>query len=202
MFSQNDEETLILEHFKDRPKGRLLDIGAYDGTSFSNSRALIEKGWKAVLVEASPWPFATMTKLWWDNPQVRLINGFVVPGSEVDAATAGLIKFLATEDAISCREEKTAQLWGREKFREVWIQPLPVSGLPKLQYDFVTIDVEDGTMPLVHDLIRRTRFLHDASLICLEHTAGGVPCGDEMTKAMEAIGRKSIHQTPENFLFT
>ncbi len=30
MYSQNQEEKFILEYFKDRPKGQVLDIGAND----------------------------------------------------------------------------------------------------------------------------------------------------------------------------
>src|SRR5262245_12533077 len=44
LYSQNDEEGIIAGYFGGRT-GTLLDIGAYDGVSFSNSRRLIESGW-------------------------------------------------------------------------------------------------------------------------------------------------------------
>lgn len=50
MYSQNDEEAIIMRYFANRT-GRLLDIGAADGMTNSNSLALIERGWRAVLVE-------------------------------------------------------------------------------------------------------------------------------------------------------
>ena len=42
MYSQTDEERVILEHFAQRPSGRFLDIGAFDGRVFSNTLALAE----------------------------------------------------------------------------------------------------------------------------------------------------------------
>ncbi len=60
MYSQNNEEQIIIEYFKDF-KGHLLDIGANDGLTLSNSRKLIELGWTGDLVEPSPNAFQKLT---------------------------------------------------------------------------------------------------------------------------------------------
>ena len=55
MFSQNDEERVILELLGPvRPGDRFLDVGAADGETFSNTRALVERGWGGVYVEPAP----------------------------------------------------------------------------------------------------------------------------------------------------
>lgn len=72
-YSQNNEESVILELAGKEP-GQVLDIGAYDGKTYSNSYALIERGWKALLVEPSPSAFAKLLALHGDNPQVTLVN--------------------------------------------------------------------------------------------------------------------------------
>src|SRR6186713_1166854 len=54
MYSQNNEEQIILDYFREGKRGKVLDIGANDGITFSNSAKLIELGWSAVLVEPSP----------------------------------------------------------------------------------------------------------------------------------------------------
>ncbi len=61
MYSQNNEEKFILEHFKNR-KGKFLDIGAYDGKTFSNTFALVELGWSGLEIEASPINFVNLMK--------------------------------------------------------------------------------------------------------------------------------------------
>lgn len=53
MYSQGKEEQFIEEFLKGKT-GTVLDIGANDGKTFSNSLRLIELGWKAILVEPSP----------------------------------------------------------------------------------------------------------------------------------------------------
>ena len=53
MYSQNNEEQLILDYFGPMFKGTCLDLGANDGVTLSNTRACIERGWKGVMVDAS-----------------------------------------------------------------------------------------------------------------------------------------------------
>jgi hypothetical protein len=49
-YSQNAEQEIILNYF-DGLIGTVCDIGANDGKTFSNSLALLEKGWAGFLVE-------------------------------------------------------------------------------------------------------------------------------------------------------
>lgn len=55
-YSQNNEQAIILKYFGSQ-RGTVLDIGANDGITLSNSRALIELGWSAVLVEPAEIAF-------------------------------------------------------------------------------------------------------------------------------------------------
>jgi len=58
-FSQNDEESAIIGYFEANPPKSLtfLDLGANDGLTLSNTRALVHRGWHGVLVDASPKAF-------------------------------------------------------------------------------------------------------------------------------------------------
>jgi FkbM family methyltransferase len=53
-YSQNDEQDVILEYFNGSI-GRFLDVGAFDGITLSNTRALSELGWTGLLVEPNPY---------------------------------------------------------------------------------------------------------------------------------------------------
>lgn len=55
-FSQNGEQKIIRDYFEGA-LGMALDCGANDGLTFSNSRALVELGWDAVLVEPAEIPY-------------------------------------------------------------------------------------------------------------------------------------------------
>jgi len=56
MYSQNNEEQIILNYLGDST-GHFLDIGAFDGITFSNTYELVKRGWTGVMVEASPRTF-------------------------------------------------------------------------------------------------------------------------------------------------
>ena len=73
MYSQNNEEEVLLTYFKDFT-GVLLDIGANDGKTFSNSYALISHGWQAVLIEPSQSAFDKLEALHYDNEKVDYYN--------------------------------------------------------------------------------------------------------------------------------
>ncbi len=63
MYSQNNEEEVVAGYFAGRT-GRVLDIGANDGVTFSNSRALLLAGWSGVLLEPSPAANAKLFNLY------------------------------------------------------------------------------------------------------------------------------------------
>lgn len=58
-FSQSGEQAIILKYFGDF-RGTVLDIGANDGILYSNSRALVELDWSAVLVEPAEIAFGKL----------------------------------------------------------------------------------------------------------------------------------------------
>ena len=63
MYSQNEEEKVIKDYFKGKT-GTFLDVGANDGITLSNTRALAEEGWSGVCVEPSPKAFAKLSRLY------------------------------------------------------------------------------------------------------------------------------------------
>lgn len=71
-YSQNREQAVILRNLAGI-NGTLLDIGANDGITFSNTRALVELGWSGVLVEPSRTAFL---KLCSNMDAIKLGDGF------------------------------------------------------------------------------------------------------------------------------
>jgi len=83
MYSQNNEEQIIADFFGDF-KGAVLDIGANDGKTYSNSLKLIENGWRAFLVEPSPTCGEKINTLHAGNELVKLLQ--VAIGAETGEA--------------------------------------------------------------------------------------------------------------------
>jgi FkbM family methyltransferase len=72
-FSQYGEDKAISDYIGDAI-GNILEIGANDGETLSNSLHFIKKGWGATLIEASPITFERLQYLHKDNDKVQCLN--------------------------------------------------------------------------------------------------------------------------------
>lgn len=161
MASQYGEHTQILEHFAGRV-GRFLDVGAFDGVTFSNTRCLAETGWSGVLVEPSPPAFCWLMKNYDGNPNVELINAAIVERVHAqDGEDVRLIRFsVNTSDAYSADMLSTLMESHKAKFpRHPWRQiRIPALTWEELfrslpgSYDFINIDVEGLNEELLNAL--------------------------------------------------
>jgi FkbM family methyltransferase len=167
MYSQNDEETTILEVFKNLPPGRFLDIGAYDGKTFSNTLRLVELGWRGVCIEPSPNSFDALLRLHGGKDQIELVNCAVGTGNS-------LIEFFDSGgDAVSSSDPAHVERWTRDghvKFKKFWLQTVTIDQILHTfgtDFDFINLDVESLNWTIFKDLpfekLTRTK------CICVEH---------------------------------
>lgn len=182
-YSQRDEQTVILAHFGDT-QGRFLDVGSYDAWTFSNIRALNDRGWTGTCVEPSAAAFAAML----DNPPeaTRMVNALVGPRT-------GLASFLHSKDAVSTTERAHAKRWsGAVTYTPVFVGSVTVTDL--LQecpgpYNFLSIDTEGTSMWVLSQFIPLLDHL-DTELVCVEHDGA------------EALipGWMQVYKSPENLI--
>lgn len=71
-YTQYGEQSFLSEYAKKINSGVLVDIGAADGVTHSNSKWLIEQGWSALLVEPNEYNFNKLVNLHKDNHKVIL----------------------------------------------------------------------------------------------------------------------------------
>jgi FkbM family methyltransferase len=88
-YSQNNEQETILKYLtnKNMINGKLLDIGAYDGETFSNVKQLMNvyKGWRGVFIEPSSHCFVKLYESYKIEPKrAELLNLAVVLEDELD----------------------------------------------------------------------------------------------------------------------
>lgn len=160
MYSQHDEERAILEHFGHTPTGLFLDIGAYDGTNLSNTKALEELGWTGVFVECSPSPLAQLLKTH-GGKQHTIIGAAIGNGSPMVFHDSG-------GDAVSSLDAQHAEKWAQAASFRTMIVPTitPATlhsmlvGLGRDKPDFVSVDIEGQSCELaitLYDLGIRPR---------------------------------------------
>jgi FkbM family methyltransferase len=205
-YSQSDEETVIFRYFEDNPEkingtGVLLDIGAFDGRNFSNSLAMIEKGWKACLVEASSFSFSKCYMEHRLRENVTLVNTVLTANSEQNK----LIEFYESPNsAVSTLDGNN--LWYKEdtkeylKHRKIYTTSIgfmdfmawcDVSGFNKI--DFLTIDVEgiSADFSMMFDPDK-----YQTSLVCVEKDKKD----EEIIQYYSKFGFKKIYNSSENII--
>ena len=139
MPSQYNEDRIITEFFGSRT-GRFLDLGAYDGKTFSNVDSLIAKGWRGVMVEASPKCFVQLQANVGSNKNVTLVC------CAMDTSAA-LTKFYDSAGAVASLDEGHKRKWASAQgdFMDIYIHTITPKGLlSKLPgpYHFLSIDLE------------------------------------------------------------
>jgi FkbM family methyltransferase len=172
-YSQNNEEDILLQLFRDCPPGRLLDVGAWNGRTFSNSLALIEKGWGGVLVEPSPGPFQRLLAEHRGRTKVDLVCAALAP-------KPGILPFYATDDAVSTLSEEHRATWaGEVSFGTA--------------FNFINIDTEGSSVDLLIDLI----IPQETRVLCVEFD-GRL---QEVKDLMYARGFDFVTSNSENAIF-
>ena len=194
MYSQNQEEPIILAYFS-KNMGKLLDIGAYDGEMFSNTRQLLEDGWTGVMVEASPVNFVKLMEATDHmSDRLQLWNVALVPDKSGPMAWHD-----SCGDAVSTLSDKHLEKWAHHgEWRKFYINTLNVMDFFErvgTDYDFLILDVEginyELLMAMPYDLLNRLK------LICIEYDSHM----QAVTDYLNDFGFKVIHRNGENLIF-
>lgn len=195
------EEEVILDYFKDHI-GTFLDLGANDGETFSNTRALALKGWSGVLIDASPKAYAKCKALYEGRTGISVYN-WAVSNKFKNNGKAILQESGALLNASDTGLVSTFHQHEQDRFkRTVQYTPVEVrtfkwkTALNRLQiktYDFITIDIESDELNVLPDMD-----LSLCKMICLEWN--GKP---ELKEAYEKYleGFNLIYTSGENLLY-
>lgn len=180
-YSQSGEDLIISQYF-DGFTGSLLDIGANNGVTFSNSRLLIENGWTGILVEPS-LAFDRLEELYKDNPKIICINAAV-------SDKEGEMTFYETSDSLVASTVKT--VWHNKfPYKERTVKSVPYSQI-KGDFDFITIDAEE------HDwIILQQIDLTNVKCLCIEYGSNEA----EIKNYCTSYGMKLLHKNGENLIF-
>lgn len=161
-YTNSGEQSLIFDFFKDY-NGKLLDVGANDGIMSSNTCALLERGWKGIMIEPSPNPFKNLHLNYTKKDLLKntvLLNYALVPDNfnktefyetlyEDTVGNYGLGSFYL--------EELSDYVKGNTSNVEVIRDPVKVNKITTTDFfkiygytfDFISIDVEHMNYLLV-----------------------------------------------------
>jgi FkbM family methyltransferase len=166
-YSQGGEQAVIISH-SGKP-GVFLDIGANDGVTFSNTRALVDLGWSGVYVEPGTAAFAKLKQ------NISNACAFQVAVSDKDGEAAFHESDANSRHMVSSLIESEQKKWSCYTFAKVKVKTVTVASLlerAKLsRVDFLSIDAEGS------DLLIFRQFDLSAlgvRLVCVEHNGSDI----------------------------
>lgn len=177
---QNGEDRIIWEllgHERILAGGRVLDIGAHDGWSLSNTARLLEAGWGGTLVEASPRPLAALIDRWSHRQDIAIIGGVVMPmlydgdprivqwHDDAGAACHAGEAYLSTTEAANVEKWQGATKFRRARLAAIDVHDLSCACAARdgsqlsPPWDVVSIDVEGTSVSIFAALLQELRSL-------------------------------------------
>ena len=148
-FSQNDEEHYILNYFNQHPPRhghKLLDIGAFDGMTFSNTHALMKQGWEGIFVEASPKMVAACQR------NLKGLNAHICQACIVHEPVTGMIPFYDNDQATATTSTAHVEKWkALTPFEPIMLMPVHYKSILSVYgktFDMVSLDIEGQSAEL------------------------------------------------------
>jgi FkbM family methyltransferase len=194
-YSQNYEEEIIVGLLNAEKKvGHFLDIGAYDGFTFSNTLRLAELNWSGICVEPSPTVFPQLLKRHAANERITLVQAAI--GSD-----NAFVEFWDSGgDALSTTDAAHRDKWRtgyNAKFTKMMVYTVTFANLFTqfgTLFDFINLDVEGVSASLFMRLPLQA--LEQCRVLCVEHD-GKL---SELQAYAARFGFQYVHHNGENLI--
>lgn len=208
MYSQNNEDEIISDYFKvNYPENEgirtMIDIGANDGQTFSNSLLFVENGWKCTLIEPSPRAFTLLEKLHSNKPNVTLHNlGFSMFNGTQTFYESGAYRDGDDVALYSSLSEEEIKKWKHDvTFVEVeadFVTWCDFRSQRHDKYNFISIDCEGFDLTLLRQMNLNNL---ECKCLCIEWNSVESLRGDILDYC-KSFGFTELHKNPENLILT
>lgn len=200
--SQNRESEIVLNYFKGK-KGTVLEVGANDGITYSNSYDLITAGWQAYLLE--PGSVFDMLKFQHSGkPNVCLYNFGIAQemGVKIFYESAAHIPGGSDTGLVSTTNADELEKWKGVEFTEtvatfVTFQNFLSQVGEKPVFDFISIDVEGSEWEVLSQI---NLLKVGCKVLCIEWN-GKPELRRKFTEYCRKFGMREIHKNAENLIF-
>jgi FkbM family methyltransferase len=204
MYSQNNEDQIIAAHFGDY-KGTLVEIGANDGVTLSNSKLLIEMGWEAHLFEPSIPTFRKLEDLHITNTKVYTYPfGISEFSGERTFYESGQLLGGEDKSLVSCINPEEMKRWGTKvHFVQTkanfttWNEFVKEYGYEEKTFDFISVDAEGEDWNILKQINMKQ---HNCKVLCVEwNSIDGL--SEKFVEFANYFEMKEIHRNEENIIF-
>jgi len=204
-YSQNGEDLIIQKYFESQNiyKGCVLEIGANDGSTLSNSKLFIDNGWTAHLIEPSS-AYGKIVDLYGENENVSFYNfGIGTTDAIVEFHESGSI-FKGNDSNLVSSVNPTERWKNATSFHKKEVPFLTFETFLKLHFgdniptfDFISIDAEGFDWEILSQIDLE---LHKVSCVCVEWN-GLTDLDLRFTKYCNNFGLYEEHRNDENIIF-
>lgn len=151
MPSQNGEDLVLWRFFEGKRDGFFVEIGAFDGVSFSNTYFFEAVGWSGILVEAVPEMIAAARQHRPFSRCVHAVVGSAVGRSRFHVVNGpGGVATLSFSEADELHRDRVRKEGGSIREIQVPLQTLDaILGEVDAPIDFISIDVEGGELEVL-----------------------------------------------------
>lgn len=199
VYSQNNEQQIILNYFGDRV-GTFLSLGENDGETLSNVRALALNEWDGVVVEPSKKAFAKLQTLYDDTSPIQCIR--VAAGEEDTEAKfyeSGMMLGVGDESLVSTIVREELSRWPLVEFTEYPVRVCTIKSLLNFchysNFNFISIDCEGLDLAILKQMDLRSL---GCELLCVEWNSKNRAGFDAVVVPQ---GYKAIHVNSENIIY-
>jgi FkbM family methyltransferase len=198
--SSNDgEDDFVISYFKDKKINRkrlVVDIGAADGLTGSNSKKLInEHNWCGILIEPFLPFYNYLTKLYCDNDNVTILN-YACDIDEKDT----VIYYQDNHDKVGLTSLLPETAINQNLNQKQIIKTKKFNDLVKTQYiDFISIDTEGKDFDILKDIDFKK---YTIEIICCERWVGhDIDYNNIVIQFLSEKNFKLVKTTNSNLIF-
>lgn len=202
-YSQNAEDLFIADYFKGQI-GTLLDIGANDGTTLSNSKLLLDSGWSGHLVEPA-YVFSTLYNLYIARADVQCYNIAIADSYDIVTLYESGAHVPGGNDRalVSSLSKAETERWSLAgvKFEEVPVNTVPFNTFWEMtefsKFDFISIDAEGYDKMILKQIDLRAV---NCKCLVIEHN-GSESLKTDFCEYCEPFGLRPAIVNRENIIF-
>jgi FkbM family methyltransferase len=201
--------TLYSLFLGERTEGMFVEVGAYNGISFSNSSCLADMGWHGILIEPIPKFAQACRDLYRENERVQVIETAI-------GATNSSIKITVAQSLTTANEKLLAEYekieWAKKSIKDATSMEVSLrrlddvleASVPEKPIDVLIVDVE-GAEASVFAGFTIERWRPRVLIVELAHThpdLHAVSAGDaDLQRQIEAWGYSVIYKDSINTVF-
>lgn len=170
IFSQSNEQEVILDYFKNQSEGTFLDIGANDGQTLSNTRALALNGWNGACIEPGETAFNKLSLLYADSNKVdcyeyaiTVFDGAfnIYESGSINSNDTGLLSSLILGETLKWQHQTTFE----EKLIAGRSWKTFCDSHASGPFDFISIDAEGMDLEILFQIDLKES---GCKLLCIE----------------------------------